>query len=78
MGEGQRNAVFLRAIRDAGFSCQHVDRSIAVEGAGPAPMWAAHCNAERQSWAIFIASDGTAHLLSCPEAAAAGHECGID
>lgn len=47
---GQRNAVLLRAIRDAGLPCQGVSRS-AVAGTASKPTWRAECN------------DGTAHLV---------------
>lgn len=46
----QRNAVLLRAIRDAGLSCQGVTRSEAAGAAGR-QIWRAECN------------DGTAHLV---------------
>lgn len=50
--ETSRDAVFLRAIRDAGLLCQQVRGSERVEARGQPPVWRARCE------------DGTAHLLS--------------
>lgn len=48
---GQRNAVFLRAIRDAGLACQGVTKSEQLDNTAGKPQWRAEC------------SDGTAHLV---------------
>ncbi|MGE5722242.1 MAG: hypothetical protein ACM3YM_07245 [Sphingomonadales bacterium] len=62
MPEASRNAVFIRAIRDAGFDCQQVDASAATG----ATSWAAHCSDGRQ-WTIAIGTDGLAHVTGNPE-----------
>lgn len=49
--EVQRNAVFLRAISDAGLACQGVTKSERLADTAGKPTWRAECN------------DGTAHLI---------------
>ncbi len=49
--EVQRNAVFLRAISDAGLPCQGVTKSERLADTAGKPTWRAECN------------DGTAHLI---------------
>jgi len=49
--DGQREMVFLRAIRDAGLDCQAITKADRIEDVGGKPTWRAQC------------SDGTAHLL---------------
>lgn len=48
---GQRDIVFLRAIRDAGLDCQGVTKSERLADTGSTPTWRAVC------------TDGTAHLV---------------
>lgn len=50
--EASRDAVFLRAIRDAGLLCQQVLGSERVETRGTPPVWRARCE------------DGSAHLMT--------------
>jgi hypothetical protein len=47
----QRDAVFLRAIRDAGLGCQDVTKSMQVGDTAGQPLWRAECDG------------GTAHLI---------------
>lgn len=51
LSDRQRNAVFLRAIRDAGHGCQGVTRSEQVGDRAGKATWRAKCD------------DGTAHLV---------------
>ena len=59
MPEGQRNAVFIRAIRDAGQACQRVHASAPIKGAVGA--WAARC-ADGRHWSVTIGADGIAQV----------------
>ena len=66
LSDGQRNGVFIRAIRDAGLECQHVDwstRSGTYEGM---PVWTAACS-RNQVWIIVVRADGTAQVLNPAE-----------
>ena len=62
LSEGQRNAVFIRAIRDAGLECQHVDSSVAAGTVQDMPVWRARCQGGGQ-FTIAIGADGTAQIL---------------
>ena len=57
--EGQRNAVFIRAIRDARGDCQGVESSQSVGAAGSDEVWLATCSGGRR-WTIQVAEDGSA------------------
>ncbi len=48
---GQRNAVFVHAIRDAGLACQGVTKSDRLADTAGNAVWRADCD------------DGTAHLI---------------
>ena len=62
LSEGQRNAVFIRAIRDAGLDCQHVQRSVQAGSAQGMPIWRATCRGGAD-YMIAIGADGTAQIL---------------
>jgi hypothetical protein len=70
--EGQRNGVFIRAIRDAGQACQHVDSSERVGEYRGNPVWRAHCDEGGSSWTIVVTADGTAQIINDAEARLAG------
>jgi hypothetical protein len=57
--EGQRTAVFLRAVRDSGQQCQTVTKSEKVSAAGAPPAWQVTCDGGRQ-WIVAIDAAGTA------------------
>jgi hypothetical protein len=63
LSEGQRNAVFIRAIRDAGLDCQHVERSVPAGTAQNLPVWRATCQGG-SDYMIAIGADGTAQIQS--------------
>lgn len=71
MPQGQRDAVFLRAIRDAGRSCQEVTELTEVTGAdangrpGPA-TWAARCE-DGGRWIVAISPAGVATVTDQAE-----------
>lgn len=57
--EGQRDAVLLRAIRDAGRECQHVTRSTALPATDGAPSWRARCD-DGATWVVALNPGGVA------------------
>lgn len=65
MPEGQRNAVFIRAILDAGEQCQGVESSERRGEHEGYPVWVAHC-AGGASWAVIITGDGNAVIHPDP------------
>ena len=67
MPEGQRNAVFLRAIRDARQECQHVESSTRAGEHQGFPVWSARCEGGG-TWTIVIGNDGVAQILNAAEA----------
>lgn len=71
MPESQRNAVFIRAIRDAGEECQHVESSVPAGEHQGFPVWNATCS-RGGTWTIVILNDGVAQVLNAEEAALAG------
>jgi hypothetical protein len=62
LSEGQRNAVFIRAILDAGLECLHVERSVPAGTARDMPVWRATCRGGAE-YTIAIGADGTAQIL---------------
>ena len=71
MPEGQRNAVFIRAIQDAGQECQHVDSSEPAGEHQGFPVWNATCLGGG-TWTIVVMNDGSAAVLNAEEARLAG------
>ena len=70
MPEGQRNAVFIRAIQDAGQECQHVQSSERAGEHQGFPVWNATCDGGG-TWTIVIMNDGTAAVLNAEATALA-------
>lgn len=70
MPEGERNAVFIRAIRDAGRDCQHVQTSARQPDRNGQPVWTATCD-DGGNWVIVIGEDGIAQVASFAELEAA-------
>ena len=66
MPEGQRNAVFIRAIRDAGLDCQHVASSTGAGEINGAPAWTVACDNDVR-WTVAIGGDGVAQVISTDE-----------
>ena len=60
--EAQRNGVFIRAIRDAGNACQHVESSAAAGEYQGMPVWRAQCGGG-SSYTIVITGGGVAQVL---------------
>lgn len=67
LSQGQRDAVFIRAIRDARLECQHVQGSVRVGDYRGLPVWRARCQGGGE-WLIVVANDGTAQILDAAEA----------
>lgn len=59
--EGQRNAVLIRAIRDARQDCQHVESSSLSEASASVPVYLATCD-DGAVYAVAIADDGNASV----------------
>lgn len=62
MEEDARNAVFIRAIRDADRECQHVETSSFTGEVEGFPVWQAQC-AGGLMYAIVIQNDGVAAVM---------------
>lgn len=62
MPEETRNAVFIRAIQDAGQECQHVDASVKVGQEGDLSIWEARCQGAG-SWRISVNPNGDAVVI---------------
>lgn len=71
MAEAQRNAVFIRAIRDAQQECQHVESSRPAGEHQGLPVWSAACSGGG-TFTIVIMNNGTATVLNAQEARLAG------
>ncbi len=65
--EGQRNAVFIRALQDAAQPCQHVESSQRSGEYRGLPVWTARCTGGTD-WTIVVNADGTAAVLNPAEA----------
>lgn len=71
MPEGQRNAVFIRAIQDARQECQHVESSEPAGEHQGFPVWNATCQGGG-TWTIVVMNDGRAAVLNAEEARLVG------
>lgn len=71
--EGQRNAVFIRAIRDANQDCQHVESSTLVGEHQGFPLWSARCDGGR-TFTIAIGNAGEAQVIDDSVARVAGND----
>jgi len=72
LAEGQRNGVFIRAIRDAGLDCQHVESSAPAGSHEGFPVWRATCEGGR-SYTLVIGNAGTVQILDDAEARLVGN-----
>ncbi len=61
--EAQRNAVFIRAIRDADHDCQGVTKSERKGESGGMPLWHATCS-NKATYGVLIGRDGTATVVA--------------
>ena len=67
LAEGQRNAVFLRAIRDGGQDCQQVVGSAYNGEQLGRPAWAARCD-DGRDWVVMLEANGRALVARREEA----------
>lgn len=67
LSEGQRNAVFIRAIRDAGLECQQVTSSTRAEPYRGMPVWTASCRGGG-NWTLVIGANEIVQVLNANEA----------
>jgi hypothetical protein len=65
--DGQRDAVFIRAIRDAGLDCQHVAGSAPDADYRGMPVWNVRCDGGG-NWTVVIGNDGIAQILNANQA----------
>jgi hypothetical protein len=72
MPEGQRNAVFIRALRDAGRPCQGVENSTYRGVRDGVPTWTARCTAGGGDWLILLGAGGVVQVVSAAEAVRGG------
>jgi len=66
MPEGQRNGVFIRAIRDARQTCQRVDSSAPAAPVRGRPVWTAVCQSG-ESYTLVILPGGNVQVLNDAE-----------
>ncbi len=59
----QRNAVFIRAIRDAGHDCQGVTKSESKPPVGGDPLYHATCS-DKATYGVVIGRDGAATVIA--------------
>lgn len=67
MADGQRDAVFIRALRDAGIPCQGVEESSYLGTNQGNASWTASCD-DRSQWLITVGSGGVAQIMSLSDA----------
>ncbi|MES1975152.1 MAG: hypothetical protein V4472_22055 [Pseudomonadota bacterium] len=65
----QRDAVFYRAIDDAGFECQAVVGSTPRATVQGLPAWVAHCE-DKRDWVVVLESDGMMQVATAAQVAA--------
>lgn len=71
MPEGQRNAVFIRALRDAGRPCQGVENSTYQGVRDGVPTWTARCT-DSGEWLILLGGDGVVQVVGAADAVRGG------
>lgn len=69
LSDGQRNAVLLRAVRDAGHDCQGVVGSAYGGVEFGMPSWVARCS-DGRDWLVMIGKGGRALVARREEAPA--------
>jgi hypothetical protein len=64
LSDGERNGVFIRAIRDANFDCQGVTKSYR-QGNAPngLPLYIAQCS-DKKFYGLIMGRDGTANIIT--------------
>lgn len=67
LAEGERNAVFIRAIRDAGMDCQQVTGSAPAALYRGMPVWTATCRGGGR-WTLVVGPNEVVQILNASEA----------
>jgi len=67
MSAGQRNGVFIRAIRDARQQCQSVDSSAPAAPVRGCPVWTAVCQSG-ESYTLVVLPGGVVQVVNDAEA----------
>jgi hypothetical protein len=63
LSDRQRNVVFIRALLDAGITCQEVTSSVRLPDQDGKPLWRVNCS-DNTAHMISITPDGTANIVS--------------
>ncbi|MBW6528076.1 hypothetical protein KZ813_14630 [Sphingomonas sp. RHCKR7] len=71
LNEKERNVALFRAIRDAGRTCQQVERSVATDPVAGKAAWVATCD-DRSAWLVTLSDDGTATVTDARAIAGRG------
>lgn len=61
--DAQRNATFIRALKDAPLDCEHVDSSTRIDDQDGVPTWRVTCKGGT-NYLIGIPKDGVAKIIS--------------
>lgn len=61
--DAQRNATFIRALKDAPLDCEHVDSSTRIADQDGVPTWRVTCKGGT-NYLIGIPKDGVAKIIS--------------
>lgn len=69
--EGQREGVFLRAIRDAGQPCQGVTKAQSTKTGDGKPAWAATCT-DGPNYVLVLGQDGTMTVIGSDQVQGSG------
>lgn len=59
LNEKERNVALFRAVRDAGRTCQKVERSVPTDPVAGKAAWVATCD-DQSAWLITLDDSGTA------------------
>lgn len=73
--EGQRNGVFLRAIRDGGQACQDITGQYEAAAVAGKPTWVVTCD-KTKPWVISFGGNGIAIVSEMTQAAGLPRKAG--
>ncbi|MGK6322807.1 hypothetical protein ACMGDM_06945 [Sphingomonas sp. DT-51] len=71
LNEKERNVALFRALRDAGRSCQKVERSVPTDPVAGRAAWVATCD-DASAWLVTLSDDGTASVTDARAIAGRG------
>ncbi|MDE0879056.1 MAG: hypothetical protein OSB00_10405 [Sphingomonas bacterium] len=64
--QGQKEGVFLRAIRDSGQQCQGVSKAQSTETTGGSPAWMTTCT-DGPAYVLVLGKDGMMNVTSAAD-----------